>query len=401
MKKLSLILVLLSLVWLPSNRLSAQGGNIQDVIMEKCGNDRVLYQGETFDVCYATGFAITTAANVSVSGAGVTAEITERTPLTKQVPPSGRIRIKFTASKSAALGNRTVTVSGGTFGSGTFTIRIKPRALIPGPTLKTIDGTFKDNVVIGLSGENDISSIKGLSAIVVDEGLNHPLDENGNPTTEIQITDAILTNSSTNATVRLDFSKTLSQASVRLRIWGNPNVACSGLRPYHEDALIHIVDIKGKPVTENYVQDHIYDRNDRTYKIGDVVAVTIKLAKPVPSLLELSANQSTATQQASSSNLQPGTSTSSSNTARKVFWALLPSDSFKQAGLSGTPYNGNAHHNEITFEHGSQTKTISFVVDKCSGGGNTASVKLVTWKPDPYSDSSPNRRETTFTIKCQ
>jgi hypothetical protein len=269
--------------------------------------------------------------------------------------------------------------------------------------LKTIDGTFKDNVVVSLSGENDISSIKGLSAIIVDEGFNHPLDENGNQTSNIIVTDEILTNNSTSATVRLNFSKTLSQASVRLRIWGNPNVACSGLRPYKENELIHFVDLKGKPVTENYVLDHVFDRNDRTYKVGDVVTVTIKLAKPVPSLLELAGNAPTqATSSGSPAYQQVGnTTTNATSTARKVFWALLPSDSFKQAGPSGTAYDPNAHHNEITFAHGAQTKTITFVVDKCSGGGTNASVKLVTWKPDPYNDTTPNRKETTFTINCQ
>lgn len=400
LKKLFLIFALLALAGLKPDSLGAQGGTIQEVIMEKCGNDRVLYQGETFDVCYATGFGITTATNVAVSGSGVSAQITESTPLVKQVPPTGRIRIKFTADRNAATGNRTVTVSGGTFGSGTFTIRIKPPARIPGPTLKTIDGTFKDNVVVALSGENDISKIKGLSAIIVDEGFNHPLDENGNQTSNIIVTDEILTNTSASATVRLNFSKTLSQASVRLRIWGDPNVACSGLRPYKENELIHIVDLKGNSVTENYVQDQIFDRNDRTYKVGDVVTVTIKLAKPVPSLLELSGN--VATQPISSSTpayQQAGTT--STNAARKVFWALLPSDSFEQAGPSGTAYDPNAHHNEITFTQGAQTKTITFVVKKCAGGGNNASVKLVTWKPDPFNDATPNRKETAFTINCQ
>lgn len=400
MKKQLLIFALLALAGLKPNSLGAQGGNIQDVIMEKCGDDRVLYQGETFDVCYATGFGIATATSVAVSGSGVSAEITERLPLVRPTPPTGRIRIKFTANRDAALGNRTVTVSGGTFGSGTFTIRIKPRARIPGPTLETINGTFKDNVVVGFSGENDISNIKFLSARVVDEGFNHPLDENGNQTSNVTVTDEIITNTSTTATVRLNFSKTLSQASVRLRIWGNPNVACSGLRPFSENELIHIVDLKGKPVTENYVQEHIFDRNDLTYRIGDVVTVTIKLAKPAPSLLESSVG--VATQPASSTGAQQGgnTSTNSTNTARKVYWALLPGDSFEQSGPAGTPYNPNAHHNEITFAQGAQTKTITFVVDQCAGG-NSASVKLVTWKPDPYNDAAPNRKETTFTIKCQ
>jgi len=77
---------------------------------------------------------------------------------------------------------------------------------------------------------------------------------------------------------------------------------------------------------------------------------------------------------------------------------LLPSDDFTQAGPTGTPYNKNASRNEITVSPGTQTVIINFQVATCSGS-QLYNVKFITWKPDPYDDTTPNRKETTFKLK--
>lgn len=370
--------------------------DITGITMLKCGKKRVVYQGETFEECWARGPGIATALSASVSGSGVTAEIIERVPLVQTAPPKGKIKIKFTVTGSASTTRRKVTVTGPLW-SDTFRIYIKSKAKITGATVPSFEGFFQNNVDVTLTGKR-ISSIKIVGITVLSDAFHPVIGENGNPTSA-SVTASLKpgSNTSTKAVIRLNFGSKLQEATVRIRLFGGNSDACSGLRAHQSTALTYDVKIKAAPYSQNYVQEHIFDRNNRTYKVGDIVSVTIKLAKPAKNPL-LAAKNLRITPSRRKRGSRGGRLT---KPGEQVYWTLLPSDKFQKAGPSGTPYNANAHHNVITVPAGSRTATITFQVAECPGSGFTNTVKLITWKPDSDDDSFPNRKEVPFTINCR
>jgi hypothetical protein len=66
----------------------------------------------------------------------------------------------------------------------------------------------------------------------------------------------------------------------------------------------------------------------------------------------------------------------------------------------GTTYNPTARFNQITIPAGQQSYAVTFQIASCPGAATNAA-KFVTWKPDVNNDTSPNRKETAFTILCR
>ncbi|MDZ7289995.1 MAG: hypothetical protein ONB44_06105 [candidate division KSB1 bacterium] len=384
---------------------------------ERCNNERVIHAGTNAEAeILGDWFENTT--SVSVSGSNVSATILEKfNGVQNQVRLgqfTGSVKVRFTATASAAGGDRTVTLRHGhTFGPSdtphnvTFTFRLIARAQITSHNIPTLTGPFQ-TVDVTLNG----SGLSNVEQVLAAVNRNRPLrdaagqDIPGSQTVEVTASFNQQTNTNTRVVVTLTFrgATTYTQGSppgTLIPVSGTPidltqataeitlksRKDCSGLNGFGNSGLKHSVEISA-PLGINYVQDVIFDRNSRTYNIGDVVSVTIRLNRPAVGLPIMAPP-----------NIPGGGGVQMQG--ENVFWTLLPSNAFEQAGPTGTPYDANIHHNTITIPSGSQTRTITFKVKSCPGGGQINTVKLVTWKPDAFIDTSPNRKEFPFTVSCQ
>jgi hypothetical protein len=189
------------------------------------------------------------------------------------------------------------------------------------------------------------------------------------------------TNTDTQVPVRLTFAADLprlTKATVVIALSGSST--CSGL------PASYTLTLNAPQRGPNYVASHKFDRS--SYSIGDPVTITIRLDRPVSGISGTAKRPSlTAVRE------KPATET--------VYWAVIPTDAIQQGGASAAPFDPAARYNQITISEGQQTKTISFLVTKCPGGQKTQTIKFITWKPDPNSDSALNRKESSFTVNCQ
>jgi hypothetical protein len=354
----------------------------------KCGNDLVVHQGRTDQVIEIFAhFSDLVAQSVAVSGSGVSASIAKR----HNGPENhgrgygniGSVEIRFNVSSTAAAGNRTVTVRNAEGQAvESFTMRVIARASVTNTSVASLSGPFRTVDVTfdgsGLSNAFATVTIKRDQAFRDAAGANIPGSQQVFATASVNSQ----TNSNSRAVVTLNFNNIdLTQVTVEIAL--KSTNACSGLLGF-SDGLKRTVAISA-PLGTNFVKDVIFDRNNKTYKVGDVVSVTVRLNRPVP--------------QKKGGSLIGGIGKQTAG--ENVFWTLLPSNAFEQAGPTGTPFNANAHHNTITVATGNQTATITFKVKSCPGSGLTNTVKLVTWKPDAFNDTAPNRKEFSFTIDCQ
>ena len=363
---------------------------IEKLVGAKCDGDLVVHQGRTDQiievVAHTSDFA---AQSVSVSGSGVSASIVKRHNGPENVGRGhgniGSIEIRFNVNSTAATGNRTVTVKYAV-GEDKFTVKVLARAAITNTTVASLTGPFR-TVDVTFDGSG-LRTAFATALVKRDQPLRDAAGEDIPGSQSIFVNASVnpQSNSNTRAVVSLSFSSSgaidLTRCTVEITL--KSNITCSGLQGF-SDGLKRTVEISA-PLGPNFVQDAIFDRNNKTYKIGDVVSVTVRLNRPVPVTKGLAGIGSIA---------------QAKQSGEKVFWTLLPSNAFEQAGPTGTPFDANAHHNTITIGKGKQTGTITFKVKSCPGGGQSSTVKLVTWKPDAFNDTAPNRKEFSFTVNCQ
>lgn len=292
----------------------------------------------------------------------------------------GKIKINVQASSSAPVGSHVIYINY-LVGRDSFNIRVIGKANIAGATVPPFSQPFQSNVDIKLTGTG-LSSVSSATAQIIRDSFTPLLDSGGQPApADVSVTAQAdtSTNSDTQALVRLNFSQRLTKATVEISLRsGN---MCSGLYP---SGARYRVTVTAPSAGPNYVSAHLFDRTDRTYKIGAVVTATIRLDRPIESGL-------TAMNRLTGQLTGPGV----------VYWAVVPSNAVKQAGASGTPYNPSARYNQITIPTGQQSYAITFQISGCTAGGTSNVVKFITWKPDLNNDTSPNRKETSFTILCQ
>lgn len=354
----------------------------------KCNNRAVVVQGTSSDFVIQGEWVDHAMDNSSVSGTGVSISITERrNGFQNNGLPSVRFRI--TANNNAATGNRTVTLRY-PLGQDTFTLRVLQRANVTSESLPTFTQPFQNNVDVGLSGVG-LSNVTQVSAVIKRDSFTPLLDAGGQDASGVTVSAQVnpQTNNNSRADVRLNFSQRLTRATVEITLTSINS--CSGLRGA---PVRHTVTLTAPTGGPNYVKDHLFDRNNRSYRLGDVVTVTVRLDRPVPNpILSQVKNRNKIVAKRITGKLQPAGET--------VYWTVIPSNSVKQAGASATPYDANARNNRITIPPGQQTAVITFQVDRCTAAGERNTVKFVTWKPDPNDDSFPNRKETSFTINCQ
>ena len=295
----------------------------------------------------------------------------------------GKIKINVTANTSAPVGNHIVYINY-LVGRDNFNIKVIGKANITGATVPTFSEAFQSNVDVKLTGTglSSVNASGGATVRIISDSFNQLLDSGGQAapagvTVTAQADTA--TNTDTQVLVRLNFSQRLTKATVEISL--RSSNLCSGLNP---SGARYNVTVTAPVAGPNYVKDHLFDRTDRTYKIGAVVTVTVRLDRPVSSGF-------TAINKLSGQLTGPGV----------VYWAVIPSNAVKQAGTSGTRYDPAVRYNTITIPTGQQSMAITFQISGCTAGGTTNTVKFVTWKSDLNNDMPPNRKETAFTILCQ
>jgi hypothetical protein len=354
----------LGAVTLVSAECATGTGSIQTITMPTCGGERVLYQGETRTDVWVEGLGVAgPGQQIVVSGSGVSAQIVES--------QLGRIRLRLIAASNAATGPRSVSITSPTFGPDQFDIVVHPKAVVSSSVGGPWEGSFQTNVDVTLQGQG-LANLTGVNASINTGGGNPLIGANGSPLSVPPSVPATLlpgTNTATQAGIRLNFSQALQQATVQLNLFGD-GAACSPMRVHSvnpRSPLVVNLPLAAQPFRENYVVEHRFNDTRREYRLGDVVTVDVRLA----------------TQQTQDA---------------KLFWTVIPGTAVQQAG--SVPYNPTAASNVLPAFAGQQNAVITFQVSQCTAPGTTNSVRFVTWKPDAGLDTSPNRKETTFTIRC-
>jgi hypothetical protein len=342
-------------------------------------------------IYFIEGAGVDLTTGLSVSNSALTATIQEKLNGAQNAAAGGnllwgRLKIYVQASASAPAGSHYVYINY-PLGKDSFSIKVIGKANITGATLPTFSEPFQSNVDVKLAGTglSNLNATGGATARIISDSFNPLLDSGGQAApagVTVTAQADLTTNTDTQVLVRLNFSQKLTKATVEISL--RSNNPCSGLNP---SGARYNVTLTAPMSSIIYVKDHLFDRTDRTYTVAysttALVTVTVRLDRPVPTLAPLAMDRST--------GLVTGPGV--------VYWAVVPSSGIKQA-TGGTAYNPTARYNQITIPGGQQSYAITFQIASCPGASTNAA-KFVTWKPDPNNDTSPNRKETSFTILCR
>ena len=354
---------------------------IREIQMAKCNGTAVIHQGAEGVVCLLKGDGVDLAqGNPAVSGSGVTATIIEsKTGLQNQNQSGGAsasIKIRFNCSENAHAGDRTVTLRYPTGQPDQFALRVIPRARVTGTDLPTLAGSFRQNVDIVLRGQN-LQSAVVLAAIVND--ASHPLLSPKLQPTNASISATVVSNSSTEIRVRLNFTATLGMATVRFTLGSADE--CSGLFSPGATVDVTLDAVGGSNLT--FVQSIAFPFGDSP-KIGSVAKVRVNFTQPA---------------RADTPVFDPGSGRRISGIGQDVlFFILEPADAFAQVA-GGTPYDATKL-NEITIPAGDQLIDLSFLVKKCPGSGNKSAVFVKTWMQNPNVNTTPQFKQAQFFVDC-
>jgi len=366
MKSARLLAILLFILSVFSDSAFAQVPEITGVQMYRCGNKKnVLHQGETQKVLVwgTPGFA--TALTVSVSGSGVTAQITRRVPYSPAAAnPSPFLVVVFNVSGSAATTRRTVTINGPLW-QDTFRIYVRKKARITSVEVPSPQIWFQNNVDVLLRGEK-LSKIREVRAVV----LSPVFDVNNNQISPASVTaTAVINNSASQSSfqtpIRLNFSRRLTQASVRLQLFGDKR-KCGAMRAHWSNPLTKTVTIKARPSNANFVKSITFPFGS-TFGVGDLVTIQLNLNRV-------------------------------SSVREEVWWKLIPGDAVEQVA-GGTAYN-RSNLNKMTIPVGQQSVQVKLGAKQCIGNSTNTSVKIQTWIENPNVNKPPWFKEKLFHISC-
>ena len=277
-------------------------------------------------------------------------------------------------------------------GQDRFTVEVRRKASITGASpLARLTQPFSGTVDVRLTGTG--LSNATVSNVNFYRDMHNPLqDSSGQELPPLQDNAANVTgqvNSSTNtdtqADVRLMFSShlpRLTKATINITLACKPvtDRGCSGLPASFRFKLEAPL---GGP---NYVASHNFCVPNQTctttFMLNATICVTIRLDRPVPGRCLPMIDRSTG-------KVTP--------CGEIVYWTVSDRSAIQSDGA--TPYNPLALNNTIWIPNGQQEKRICFIGINGSREGITS--KFITWKPDPNTDTFPNRRESSFTIKSK
>lgn len=302
----------------------------------------------------------------------------------------GRIKFRVTASSNAPVGTHNGYINYPVGPRDTFQIRVIAKARITGHTVQTaLTQPFSGPVDVRLTGtglrDARVSEVKFIR-----DAYTKLLDSSGNevPPLAVNVTYVSgLVNSSTNTDTQVDVRFTFSDlprlTKATIEILLTSSNGCSGLNAAAVRYRVTLTAPLGGP---NYVASHNYCVPNQTctttFMLNATICVTIRLDRAVP-------GRCLAVMDRLTGKVKP--------CGEIVYWTVSDRSAIKSDGA--TPYNPLALNNTIWIPNGQQEKRICFIGIKGSREGITS--KFITWKPDPNTDTFPNRRESNFTIKSQ
>jgi hypothetical protein len=384
MKKLFALWVGLFFLLVPATFLWA---TVERIDGPKCGGVAAVIQGGS-GTFYIQGIGVDLNTGLRTSNSALSARVVRKWNGSENARDGGnvawgKIQIQVNASASAPVGNHIVYIKY-LVGEDRFTVRVIAKARITGATVPTFSQPFYGNVDVKLTGTG-LSGARVSRVLIKRDAYTPLLDSSGLEVPPLAynvtyVTGLVntATNTDTQVDVRLIFSPSLPRlikATIEISLSGSGG--CSGL------PASYTLTLTAPQSGPNYVAAHTFDRS--SYSLGMPVAITIRLDRPVtaPRIRPI----------------QPGVPPRPIE--ETVYWAVIPNSAIQQGGASATPYDPNAHNNQITMSEGQQTKVITFLVTSCPGGARTQVIKFITWKPDPNNDTYPNRKESNFTTSCQ
>jgi len=341
--------------------------------------------------------------SVSVSGSGVSVSIGQRKNGAQNGLDGhgmvGSIDLTFSASASAAPGNRTVTLRWSDGGTQTFTMKVLGVARVTSVDVPTLALGFT-SVRVTLRGEN-LANPNSVTTTFAGNDFEPVVTAGGAPNPGIS--ERIVSSSNTTVVVELLFAAPMEQAPVNFRLAGQ---FCTGYVPQ----LTHRVILKAAQPSSPFITRITMPTQPGGVNIGSVATFEITLNKPAPAGLQLAAvggaGSSTGTGSATSPRIQPPNIDPRriQDIARRIqggtviHWRLA-SPEIASAVPGDVSYNPGAVLNQMTVPAGEQIKRFNLKIERMpSSAGRTASVVLQTWIGNTNKFTAPEYFEFRFNV---
>jgi hypothetical protein len=340
---------------------------------------------------------IETIDRATVSGSGVSVTIAAKyNGLQNQSEPfkgRGKVTLSFVTSNAAA-GNRTVTLSGGVFGSASFTLTILASPSVTSVDVPAPPDPFKD-IVVTLHGTGLQNATDRLArGVIINDNLV-PLITVGGPASVSSV--RVLSSSNTSLQAQIFFSALIQDATVKLSLRSDQECV-----PLHAITFNKTVRVKSTNV-KNYVKSITFPSGD-TFNKNDIATININLLFPAPGSAS-GGSLSTIP----SGGLRPGSYAPELIQAlalnrhdnSRVWIELSPSDLPAQ-NVPGTTNIKPTGKTELLANAGDNIIPIKFKVSTCLGGqpGQTNVVYIRTWMHNPNTTLPPDYVEQSFKVRC-
>ncbi|MCA1602335.1 MAG: hypothetical protein LC776_12065 [Acidobacteria bacterium] len=319
---------------------------------------------------------------VDVSGSGITArKITAHTIAPGEGFGTDQLDLELTVPTNAAAGERTVTVNHNIclgcpkkykfkilvvhFGKVTGVSGTEPNDFFQEVTL-TFTGERLGDAGVRVVPPSTSSSIGGSQ---IPQVITTP---NPDGTTA-----EILNNTETSIQVKLRFPELRAETTQRLQFF-DKNCDCSVYQGLNNNVLFSTVTIRAK---DNFI-DAIEFPNGNSVRVGSLLTIRIKLARPVRS-----------------ATTRPGVIITAIKPGEPFRWQLVPSTVFEAAPGSGTLFNPTGL-NSVTIPPGNDSVTLTVrlkqVPSGCPEQGCTGQIQ--TRINNFNSDQPPFFKSVQFTI---
>lgn len=345
--------------------------------------------------CYPQRFSTSLRSTISVFGdwietidrasapSGVSVSIVDKfNGAQHQSPPfAGRGMVTLRISTSnASPGNKTITLSGGIFGSASFTITVADPPTVSSVDIPTPAEPFNE-ITATFHGSGLQNAADPASGVIIRDNLTTYITVGG----DVRLNSVrVLNSSNSSLQAKLFFSGLIQDATAELTFRKSGN-ACVPLT----NELKHRVRVKSSNV-KNFVKSITFP-NGNTFDVNSIATVHINLLFPAPG------RGSTATQIGGRTVALP---TLSGNSNKTVFFKLIPANAFV-AVPNGTPINASGF-SQVVAATGDDIIPITFRVADCLGGlpGSTNVVKIQTWMHNTNTSQPPEFVEQTFRVRC-
>ncbi len=385
MKKTFVLFVVITFVLIPADHLWAAISKVSGAPI--CNGAPCLTPGKA-GTYYVEGPGVDLTTGLAVSNAALTATIQRKWNGAENAasggnPLYGKLQIYISASASAPGGNHIVYINYNLGLKDNLTVKVVT-ASITGYSAPTFSAPVVTTTV-RLTGTGLGYALTNATVDIIKDATHPLLNAFGMDTQNAGTLGNVeaSTNTDTQADVKVNFQQALTKVTLKITLAStNP---CSGLSRQGGASFTLSLTAPKSPILGSVIR-HTYDKPVASYKVGDIVNVTVLLDSPV--CLPTKTFDTSLTKIPTCHT--PGT----------LYWYVSPSTTaIQQAG--STPYNPASTLNQITVPGGQQTAVISFKIVRChTGGQQFNSLWFITRKPDPNNMNAPNHLPTNFSYSC-